>query len=115
MLFRSATPELRKQLKPLIKLRQEVGRIDTEVDGLKRQQVELDQRAAATRANLEALKKDPAAGSLRAKLNARLDDFTKDGDRIGRKIVELQSQRLEKKIALEDLLQGLAFEAPKKP
>ncbi len=110
----NVTPEMRKKLEPIVKLRQEIGRIDTEIDGLKRQQVELDQRAAETRGNLEAIKKDPAAGSLRAKLNARLDDFTKDGDKMGRKIVELNSQRLEKKIALEDLLQNLELEAPPK-
>lgn len=108
------TPAIRKKLEPVVKLRQEIGRIDTEVEGLKRQQVELDQRANETRANLEAIKKDPAAGALRAKLNKRLDDFTAEGDRIGRKVVELQSQRLEKKISLEDLLQDLEFEAPKK-
>ena len=107
------TTELRKKLEPVVKLRQEIGRIDTEIEGLKRQQVELDQRANETRENLEAIKKDPAAGALRSKLNARLDEFTKDGDRIGRKVVELNSQRLEKKIALEDLLQSLEFEAPK--
>jgi hypothetical protein len=108
------TPELKKKLEPLVKLRQEIGRIDTEIEGLKRQQIELDQRANETRSNLEAIKKDPAAGSLRSKLNKRLDEFTADGDRIGRKVVELNSQRLEKKIALEDLLQNLDFEAPKK-
>ncbi len=107
------TPELRKKLEPVVKLRQEIGRVDTEIDGLKRQQIELDQRANETRENLEAIKKDPAAGALRAKLNKRLDDFTKDGDRLGRKIVELNSQRLEKKITLEDLLQNLDLEAPK--
>ena len=110
----NVTPEMRKKLEPIVKLRQEIGRIDTEIEGLKRQQIELDQRAQETRANLEAIKKDPAAGSLRSKLNARLDDFTKDGDKMGRKIVELNSQRLEKKIALEDLLQNLELEAPKK-
>ncbi|HET6585387.1 MAG TPA: hypothetical protein VFG69_18140, partial [Nannocystaceae bacterium] len=108
------TPDLKKRLEPLVKLRPEIGRIDTEIEGLKRQQVELDQRANETRANLEAIKKDPAAGSLRAKLNKRLDEFTADGDRLGRKVVELNSQRLEKKIALEDLLQDLEIEAPKK-
>ena len=110
----SLTADLRKKLEPVVKLRQEIGRIDTEVEGLKKQQIELDQRANETRENLEAIKKDPAAGALRAKLNGRLDDFTKDGDRIGRKVVELQSQRLEKKIALEDLLQNLEFVAPRK-
>lgn len=106
------TQEMRKKLQPIVDRRTAIGRIDTEIDGLKRQQVELDQRARQTRENLEAIKKDPAASTLRKKLSTRLDEFTKDGDKIGRKIVELQSQRLEKKIELEDLLQDLDLRAP---
>jgi hypothetical protein len=102
----------RRRLQPIVDMRQEIGRIDTEIDGLERQQVELDQRAQETRANLEAIKKDPAAGGLRRKLSARLDEFTRDGDRLGRRIVELQSKRLEKKIGLEDMLQDFDFQAP---
>jgi hypothetical protein len=106
------TPDMRTKIQPIVDLRREIGRIDTEVEGLKAQQVELDQRAYETRENLEAIKKDPAANALRKKLSDRLDDFTRDGDRIGRKVVELQSQRLEKKIALEDLLDDLELSAP---
>lgn len=106
------TPQMRKTLQPIVDRRTAIGRIDTEIDGLKRQQVELDQRARQTRENLEAIKKDPAASTLRKKLSTRLEEFTKDGDKIGRKIVELQSQRLEKKIELEDLLQDLDLRAP---
>jgi len=112
LLSAEVTSEMRAKLKPIVERRQAIGRIDTEIDGLKRQQVELDQRARQTRENLEAIKKDPAASSLRKKLSNRLDEFTKDGDAIGRKIVELQSQRLEKKIELEDLLQDLDLRAP---
>jgi hypothetical protein len=110
-------PDARKRLEPIVKLRQEIGRIDTQVDGLKRQQVELDQRSHQTRQNLEAIKKDPAASKLRRRLSKRLDEFTRQGDRIGREIVELQSQRLENKIELEDLLQDLDLRTPaeKKP
>jgi hypothetical protein len=109
--------DARKRLEPIVKLRQEIGRIDTQVDGLKRQQVELDQRSHQTRQNLEAIKKDAAATKLRRRLSKRLDEFAREGDRIGREIVELQSRRLEKKIALEDLLQDLDLRAPadKKP
>jgi Domain of unknown function (DUF4139) len=106
------TPDMRTKLQPIVDTRREIGRIDTEVEGLKAQQIELDQRASETRENLEAIKKDPAANSLRKKLSDRLDDFTRDGDKIGRRVVELQSQRLEKKIALEDLLDGLDLTAP---
>ncbi|MGH1342554.1 MAG: DUF4139 domain-containing protein [Nannocystales bacterium] len=113
LLSTELTPEMRKTLQPIVDGRTAIGRIDTQIDGLKRQQVELDQRARQTRENLEAIKKDPAASSLRKKLSGRLDEFTKGGDKIGRQIVELQSQRLEQKIELEDLLQDLDLRAPK--
>jgi len=106
------TPEVRARLEPIVRLRQEIGRIDTQVEGLTKQRQELDQRAEETRRNLEALKKDPAAGALRKRLGDRLEQFTKDGDRLGREIVDLQSKRMEKKIELEDLLQNLDFTAP---
>ena len=105
-------PKAREALAPIVDLRQQIGRIDTELQGLKAQQRELDQRANETRQNLESIKKDPRAGDLRARLSKRLDEFSKEGDRIGRRLVELQSQRLEKKIELEDRLQNLDLRAP---
>ena len=112
MLSADVSKAEREKLQPIVDLRQEIGRIDTEIEGLKKQQIELDQRARETRESLEAIKKDPAATALRKKLSQRLEDFTAEGDKIGRKIVELQSTRLEKKIALEDLLQDLDLRAP---
>ncbi len=105
----------RQRLTPILALRQEIGRIDTELDGMRRQQVELDHRAAETRNNLEAIKKDPRAVDLRARLNKRLDEFTQDADKLGRTLVELQSRRLEKKIELEDTLQNLDLRFPDPP
>lgn len=109
-------PELRKKIEPIATRRQEIGRIDTQIDGLKRQQYELDARAAQTRANLDALKKDTSgdAAKLRKDLGQRLDQFTKDGDKLGREIVELQNKRLSKKIELEDMLQSFEFTAPER-
>jgi len=102
----------REKLAPIVSLRQEIGRIDTERDGLKAQQYELDQRANETRQNLESIKKDPRAGDLRGRLSKRLEEFSKEGDRIGRALVELASRRLERKIELEDRLQNLNLTAP---
>jgi hypothetical protein len=107
MVSGTLTPAARAKLQPIVTLRQEIGRIDTQIEGLRRQREDLDQRASETRRSLEAIKKDGAAGALRAKLNKRLEEFTSDADRIGREVVELQSKRLEKKIELEDLLQDL--------
>ena len=105
----------RTKITPLTALRQEIGRIDTELDGLQAQKVELDQRASETRENLEAIKKDPRAADLRGRLSKRLEEFTRDGDKIGRTLVELQSKRLEKKIELEDMLQNLDLSVPAPP
>ncbi|HLT40397.1 MAG TPA: hypothetical protein VK034_29160, partial [Enhygromyxa sp.] len=105
----------RKKLQPIVDLRREIGRIDTEVDGLRRQQAELEQRAEQTRKNLEVIKKDPAANSLRNRLNQRLEEFSSEADAKGRKIVELESKRLEKKIELEDMIQDLDLRAPMTP
>lgn len=102
----------RKKIEPLVRLRQEIGRIDTEVEGLRRQQSELDQRAEETRQNLEAIKKDARAGDLRGRLSKRLEEFARDGDKLGRQLVELQSKRLEKKIELEDAMQNLDLSLP---
>jgi len=99
------------KLKPIISKRQEIANIDREIGNLKKQQRELDQRANQTRQNLEALKKDKAAGKLRARLSKRLDGFTKDGDKLGRRVVELTSQRLERKIEIDELVDGLSFQA----
>ena len=109
----------RAKLEPIVKLRQEVGRIDTEIEGKTRTRAELDQRSQEARANLEAIKKDPAAGALRKRLGDRLEQFTKDADKLGRELVELQTQRTEKKIAVEDAMQNLELTpaqplAPKK-
>ncbi len=52
----------RGKLTPIVALRQEVGRIDTEIEGKTRTRQELDQRAQETRQNLEAIKSDPGGG-----------------------------------------------------
>jgi hypothetical protein len=104
---------IRAKLAPIVKLRQEIGKIDTEIEGKSRTRGELDQRAQETRANLEAIRRDPAAGDLRKRLSDRLEQFAKDGDKLGRELVELQTKRTEKKVSLEDLMQNLELVPPK--
>jgi hypothetical protein len=106
-----AAPDLSKEgraaLEPIIELRQAIGRIDTELAGLNAQQVELDQRANEERQNLWAIQKDPNAAALRKRLSQRLEQLTQQAAELGRAIVERSSQRMEKKIALEDRLREL--------
>ncbi|TPV93850.1 MAG: DUF4139 domain-containing protein [Myxococcales bacterium FL481] len=103
---------MRGRLDGIVSRRREIGRIDTEIASLQRQQRELDERAKQTRHNLAAIKKDPKAGRLRERLNRRLLEFTEQGDAIGRQIVDLASKRLEQKIELEDMLEEFEFVAP---
>jgi hypothetical protein len=97
----------RAKLEPVVQKRREIGRIDTEIEGLHAQKNELDQRVMETRESLRAIQRDPRAGALRKRLGERLDEFLREADAAGRKVVELQSRRLELKIELEDLLQAL--------
>jgi hypothetical protein len=98
--------ETRKKLEPVVQKRREIGRIDTEAAGIEAQQNELNERVNETRESLRAIQRDPRAGDLRKRLGERLDGFLREADALGRKLVELQSKRLELKIELEDLLQS---------
>jgi hypothetical protein len=106
-----ATPQLdaktRAALEPIVAARQNIGRIDSEIAGLRAQQEQLDERADQERQNLRAIQKDPRAGALRQRLSARLEDLTQKAAEIGRKIVELNSRRTEQRIELEDTLRDL--------
>ena len=109
---------MRKKIEPIVTKRQEIGKIDTLIEGLKQQQSSLDERASVIRQNLHEIeqRKDssPNALKIRRDQTARLEGFTKDGDKLARDVVELQTKRLENKIALDDLLQNLDL-TPAKP
>ncbi len=106
----------RAKLEPLVKLRQNIGKIDTTINGLKREKRQYDQRADETRENLYAIEGDKsgAAGKLRRDLQKRLDEFTKAGDKVSLDIAKLNRERLQIKIKLEDGLKNLSVDAPSK-
>ncbi len=106
------TPEIRTKLAPIVERRRAIGKIDEQLDGLRRQRDVNDQRANETRQNLESIQKDQAASPLRQKLTKRLDDFSNEGNRLGRDMAELERQRMEQRIELEDMLQDLDVLAP---
>ncbi|MBN2801682.1 MAG: DUF4139 domain-containing protein [Deltaproteobacteria bacterium] len=97
------------KLKVIIDLRKKIGKIDSEMSGLKQQQYEYDNRTEETRQNLYAIKKDAMAADLRKKLNDRMEEFSNKANELGRKIVELSNQRLQYKIELEDQLQNFTY------
>ncbi|MFO0619728.1 MAG: DUF4139 domain-containing protein [Polyangiaceae bacterium] len=112
MLATDLTQELRAKLTPIIQLRREIGKIDEQIDGLRRQRDLNDQRANETRENLNASKTLKGAEKLQTDLLKKLEEFNAEGNRLGIQMADLEKQKLEKRIALEDLLQDLQFEAP---
>jgi hypothetical protein len=112
VLYTDLTPEAKKKLEPIVAKRREMGKIDEQIDGLTRQRGQLDQRASETRQNLQAIEKNTAAAQLRGKLTKMLDEFSAEGNRIGKELVELETKRLERRIELEDMLQDLDLTAP---
>lgn len=109
------SPDTRQKLQPIVDSRREIARFDEQIDGLRRQRDVLDQRAQETRQTLQSIEKDrsPTAAGLRQKLTTRIEEFGRDGDRLGREMAELESRRLEKRIEMEDLLQNLEISAPR--
>lgn len=112
---RDVTPAARAALQPVLDLRQAIGRIDSEVAGLKTQQAELDRRAEQERQNLWAIQKDPNAGALRKKLSDRLSQLANEAAALGRAIVEKSSRRMEQQLALEDKLRDLDLTSLTRP
>ena len=101
----------RAKLDPIVKARRDIGRIDTTISGLRRQQSELDRRAAHHRKVLSRLKKDksPEAAQLRRKSTKALEEFGQEGDRIGRELIKLENEKLRKLLQLEEMLQDLTL------
>jgi hypothetical protein len=98
------------------RMRQEIGRIDTELDGLRRQRIELDQRASETREQPRGDQEGPAGRRPPgpAEQAARGVHPRRRQDR-SHSWSSCRSKRLEKKIELEDQLQNIDLSVPDPP
>jgi len=108
-------PDEKAKLEPIVKLRREIGAIDTEMQGLTREQEQNDRRVSLHQRTLEKLAKDksPEAAKMRAESTKALEEFSKEGDRIARELVRLEQERTRKALQLENMLEQLTIE-PKK-
>lgn len=106
----------RQALAPIVGLRKSLGEIDTKLRALTQQRSDLEFHADQIRRNLQAIAKDRAAKDLRKELNAQLMSRSNKIDALGRKIVSLRSERLEKRLNLERMIQRIDLELvpPKK-
>ncbi len=99
----------RRKLDEILAKRARIGTIDTKLYHLREKQGELDERMRQTRENLKALKKNKAARALKGRLAKKLEDYSKETDVVAKQIVELTNERMELKVALEEVLSDLTL------
>ncbi|MFO0547164.1 MAG: DUF4139 domain-containing protein [Polyangiaceae bacterium] len=104
--------DMKKKLQPIVDKRREIGKLDEQIDGLRRRREVLDQRSDELRRNLRSIEKNDAAKAQREKWTKQLDEFTSEANKVGAQMAELEAQRLDKRVELEDKLQDLEIVAP---
>jgi hypothetical protein len=100
----------RERLEQLLEKRRKISAIDTRLEHLGVKRDEINERMHQTRENLRSLKKNKAAAPLKARLSKKLEAHAKEGDDVSEQIVALTDERLELKIAVDDLLSDLSLE-----
>ena len=108
-------PQDRQKLQPLIELRREIGKIDSQIQSLRRREDTLNRRISQHRRNLARLEdmKGAEAAKMRQERARQLEEFTKEGDALAREILKHEETREQKVILLEDKLATLSI-TPKK-
>jgi hypothetical protein len=103
--------EERAQLKPLIELRREIGKLDTQIDSLRTREDTLNRRIAQHRYNLDRLKdmKGAEAEKMRQERARQLEQFTKDGDLLAQEIIKTEEKKGQLVIQLEEKLAVLTI------
>jgi hypothetical protein len=99
----------REKLTSLLEKRRRIAIIDTKVQHLTLKRQELDERMRQTRENLVALKKNKAAGPLKARLADKLEAYAEEADLASREIVALTDERLELKVAVDEMTADLTL------
>jgi hypothetical protein len=101
----------RQKLEPILALRREVGKIDTQIDGLRRREDTLNRRTDQHQKNLKRLEKMKGgeAQAMHRERMKQLEAFTKEGDEIAREILKHEETREKKVIQLEDKLAVLTI------
>ncbi len=102
----------RAKLEPIVELRREVGKIDSQIASLRRQEDTLNRRIEQHRHNLKRLEsmKGPEAQKMRQERMVQLEEFTREGDQIARQLVTLEETREQLVIKLEDKIATLTIE-----
>jgi len=105
------TPAQRKALEQILTQADALAKVGDGETTLRREQAELEKSTRETRLSIEAIERNPAAGTLRAELTARLRQGTARLDQITKELVELGLRRSELEVRLREARQSLEIPA----
>jgi hypothetical protein len=109
------TPQQRATLEQILSQAEALAKVTDGESKLRREQEELEKSTRETRLSIEAIEKNPAAGTLRAELTTRLRQGTARLDQITKELVELGLQRSELEVRLRQSRQALEIPAENTP
>lgn len=109
------TPQQRTTLQQILTQAEALAKVTDGENKLRREQEELEKSTRETRLSIEAIEKNPAAGTLRAELTTRLRQGTARLDQITKELVELGLQRSELEVRLRQSRQALEIPAENTP
>jgi hypothetical protein len=104
--------DAKAKLMPIVKLRQEVGELDAQIEARRRRLDVLERQMEQARENLRRLKdmKGAEAEQMRIERARKLEEWTKESDGIARELLTIEEKREQKLIQLDELLQNLTIE-----
>jgi uncharacterized protein DUF4139 len=104
--------DAKAKLAPIIKLRQEVGELDAQIEARRRRLDVLERQMEQARENLRRLKdmKGGEAEQMRIERARKLEEWTKESDGIARELLTIEEKREQKLIQLDEMLQNLTIE-----
>jgi TonB family protein len=115
--LREASPpaDLAQRLRGALDLQRALTTMDAERDEVEGRRDDLQENAEETRENLRAIQRNPQAADLRAQLTARLGRVATQLDQLTRRIVELDTQRSERRVRLTETLRGVDVDTARAP
>ncbi|MCC6553977.1 MAG: OmpA family protein [Polyangiaceae bacterium] len=104
-------PEADKQIREIISLRADLGRIEEEIDGLREQLADAAQRSGELRESLRAVERTPRAAAIQKTLLDRLGQATAQTEQLSAKLAERSAGLADTRANLAERLRDLRIEA----
>ncbi len=105
-------PAVQKQVREIIDLRVELGRIEERMDGLRSELVDAGQRSGELRESLRAIEKAPRAAALQRELLVHLTESVKQTEDLSAKLAKESIDASQARARLTERVRELHIEEP---